>query len=94
MASKVLKKEGEFVRKAMGHTRVSEEEYQTAFSTAEKELIWIPSELKFGRVQSCTAADRSVVPTLREIECNTFVPCQVLLSLLTHFMLSFDVIET
>lgn len=42
----------------MGHTRISDEEYQQSFAAAEKDLIWIPSELKFGRFQSASAPDR------------------------------------
>eukprot|EP00884_Botryococcus_braunii_P005744 jgi/Botrbrau1/15170/Bobra.0149s0035.1 len=57
-ASKLLKDEVAFVRKAMGHDKVSEQEYLTFWESAMKDFIWLPSKKRYERNASATNTER------------------------------------
>ena len=57
-AARLLAKETEAVRRAMGHEQVALEEYAEAGNVAARDLLFIPAKERYDRNASATNSDR------------------------------------
>ena len=66
----ILKAETASVRASMGHDNVTDEEYAEAWTNAQRDFIYIPSQQRYTRAASATNSDR-----LASIQVVIFLHC-------------------
>ncbi|GAB4822419.1 hypothetical protein N2152v2_009465 [Parachlorella kessleri] len=57
-ARQLLLQEADFVREAMKHSDVSEQDYMAAWEAVVRDIIYVPSQQRYTRAASATNADR------------------------------------
>ncbi|KAI8463793.1 MAG: hypothetical protein J3K34DRAFT_135029 [Monoraphidium minutum] len=58
-AAGLVAAEVEFVRQAMGHGGVSQEEYSDAWAAAARDAVWLPASKRYGRAAAAAPAERA-----------------------------------
>ncbi|GBF97104.1 hypothetical protein Rsub_10115 [Raphidocelis subcapitata] len=57
-AAALVAAEVDFVRQAMGHDGLGEDEYSEAWAAASKDIVWLPAQKRYGRAAASTAAEK------------------------------------